>query len=157
MSSIYKNLSNEKQWKASTGLNETEFEKLLSYFNKLYFAKTGNPYVPDKNPVLTDKREALFFILHYLKAYPTLLNMSLYFGISEASVSEYITLLKPVLKATLLSSGTELYSEKDFSKIFEGVEDLFIDGFEIPIQRPVDEEKQKNHYSGKKNSTHQNG
>ena len=30
--------------------------------------------------LLTDKREALFFILHYFKAYPTLQNMGLYFG-----------------------------------------------------------------------------
>ena len=56
----------------------------------MYYPKTGNPYVKDKASVLTDKREALFFILHYYKSYPTLQNMGLYFGFSEFTVSQYL-------------------------------------------------------------------
>ena len=66
--SIYQNSKNEKQYKAVTGLSISEFEALYLTFEKLYFPKIANPYVPQKKPVLTDKKEALFFILHYYKA-----------------------------------------------------------------------------------------
>jgi len=69
MSSIYHNLKSDKQYKAGSGLNKTQFEQIFKAFDKLYFPKIGNPYVKDKAPVLTDKKEALFFILHYYKSY----------------------------------------------------------------------------------------
>ena len=90
MSSIYHNLKSDKQYKAGSGLSKIRFEQIFKDFDKLYYPKTGNPYVKDKAPVLTDKREALFFILHYYKSYPTLQNMGLYFGFSEFTVSQYL-------------------------------------------------------------------
>jgi hypothetical protein len=59
--SIYHNLKSEKQYRAATGLSIFEFETLYLTFKKLYFPKIANPYVPQKSPVLTDKKEALFF------------------------------------------------------------------------------------------------
>jgi len=49
--------------------------------------------------LLTDKREALFFILHYFKTYPTLQNISIYFGMSDAPINNCLARLKPCLKA----------------------------------------------------------
>jgi hypothetical protein len=69
MTSIYQNLRTDKEYKAASGLNLLEFENLFQIFNKLYVSKIPNPYLKDKQPVLTDKREALFFILHYYKSY----------------------------------------------------------------------------------------
>lgn len=147
MSSIYHHLRNERQWKASTGMTQAQFEGLYIEFSKWYIPKKVNPYNPTKNPVLTDGREALFFILHHLKAYPTLMNMSLYFGISESSVSSYLELLKPVLKRTLQNLGStirrDFLSDKDFEEWFADVDDIFIDGVEVPVQRPVYEDVQK--------------
>ena len=90
MSSIYHNLLTDKQYKAATGLNIIEFDRLYNVFHMLYLPKNGNPYLTNKSPVLTDKREALFFILHYYKSYPTLQNLGLYFGFSEFTASNYL-------------------------------------------------------------------
>lgn len=62
MSSIYHNLKSDKQYKAGSGLSKFQFEQIFKAFDKLYFPKIGNPYVKDKAPVLTDKKEALFYI-----------------------------------------------------------------------------------------------
>lgn len=153
---IYKNTKTDKQYKASTGFSKEEFVSLFLIFEKLYFPKKKNIYKGVPKPALTNKREALFFILHYLKAYPTLVNMGIYFGFSESTASIYIELLKPILKAALLQSTTPIArnfgSQEEFDKAFEGVEDIIIDGVELNIQRPQDNDEQKAHYSGKKNS-----
>ena len=82
--------------------------------------------------------------------------MGIYFGFSESTASIYIELLKPILKAALLQSTTPIArnfgSQEEFDKAFEGVEDIIIDGVELNIQRPQDNDEQKAHYSGKKNS-----
>ena len=153
--SIFHNLKNEKEYKASTGFNSQEFNELFIVFETLYTPKESNPYLPIKlQPVLTNKKEALFFILHYFKAYPTLQNMGLYFGFSESTVSQYLELLKPIIKASLTQLEhltTRLFKDQTaFDKAFAGIEELVIDVTEIPIQRPDNQEVQKNNYSGKK-------
>ncbi len=44
----------------------------------------------------------------------------------------------------------KIKSFEELFEIFPGAKDIFIDGTETPIQRPKDEEKQKESYSGKK-------
>lgn len=152
--SIYENLRTDNQYKASIGLKKEEFDALFSIFETLYVPKSFSPYKEVNAPVLTNKREALFFILHYLKSYPTLQNMGLYFGFSSFTASEYIELLKPILKKSLSIMGmTTIRVFKDqesFDKAFEGVEDIYIDVTEIPVERPDNQELQKAKYSGKK-------
>jgi hypothetical protein len=47
--------------------------------------------------------------------------------------------------------GATVYkNQSDFDKAFEGVEDLIVDCTEIPVQRPDNQDVQKEHYSGKK-------
>ena len=87
--SIFNNLRTEKQYKAATGLTPHEFEHLFEYFQKYYRPKKENPFPNTPKPVLTDKKEALFFILHYLKAYPTLENI-------RHGMGDYILVLKSV-------------------------------------------------------------
>jgi hypothetical protein len=154
--SIYHNLKNDKQYKASTGFSQEEFEYLFSFFDKLYYSKQENPYNAEKTPLLKDSREALFFILHYYKAYPSLQNLGLYFGFSEASASTYLERIKPFLKASYQASGIDMKrifkDQTEFDTIFAEVEDLFIDVSEISLERPQKAEIQKENYSGKKNN-----
>jgi len=153
-STIYLNLRTDRQYKASTGLSLAEFDLLYALFQRYYEPKQQLLHLGEKPVLLADKREALFFILHYLKAYPTLQNMGLYFGMSDSAVSHLIALLKPCLKATLhqqTGAITRVFANQlEFDKVFEGVEDIFIDVTEIPIERSVNQEKQRDHYSGKK-------
>lgn len=161
MSSIYHNLRTDQQYRAATALSKEQFELLFTAFDQLYIPKTANPYSDQSLPVLTDKREALFFILHYYKAYPTLQNMGLYFGFSSFAASRYIDLLSPILKTCLKDyqplQANVFKSQQAFEKAFENVSDLIIDVTEIAIERPQNREKQQQHYSGKKNLTPANG
>jgi hypothetical protein len=160
MNSIFSNLQNQKQYKAATGLSIEKFEKLYSRFQLYYTPKQANPNPQGNQPVLTDDKEALFFILHYYKAYPTLQNLGLYFGFSEATASQYLDLIQPVFKKALSDferSEFPLFStQEEFDQAFEGIEDLLIDVTEVPSQRPVNEIVQINEtvqselYSGKK-------
>ncbi|AMJ66525.1 transposase family protein [Hymenobacter sp. PAMC 26628] len=154
-SSIYHNARTERQYKAATGLSIAEFEALYEFFQQLYRPKAVLIQGPTQ-PILTDKKEALFFILHYYKAYPTLQNLGMYFGISDAAASQYLELLKPCLKTALRQQhvlAKRLFTgQTSFEQVFAGVEDLFIDVTEVPIERSAKQEVQRKQYSGKKNS-----
>lgn len=156
-SSIYHNSKNDRQYRAATGLSLVEFESLFVVFAPYYTPKTANPHPGTTQPILTDKREALFFILHYFKAYPTLQNQGLYFGISDSAASNALERLKPCLKAALNHQSlaiSRLFSDqKGFEKVFKDVDEMFIDVTEISIERAVDQVVQENHYSGKKKHT----
>lgn len=156
MKSIFLNLRTEKQYKASTGLNKKQFNELLSVFEKYYQPKKKSPIKNTLPPVLTDKSEALFFVLHYLKSYPTLENMGIYFGMDVRTVSDYLTRTKAALRSSLLElkaiCWTVFKGQEEFDKAFEGVEDIVFDCTEISVNRPKGYENQELVYSGKKNS-----
>lgn len=155
--SIYHNAVTDRQYKAATGLSIAQFDKLYPAFAPYYTPKAMPLYAKQVQPILTNKKEALFFILHYYKAYPTLQNLGMYFGISDAAASAYLELLKPCLKAALQQQGAEnrvlAKSQEAFDKQFAGITDLVIDITEVPIERSVNQQVQKEHYSGKKNFT----
>lgn len=159
-SSIYQNIRTDRQYKAATGLSLVEFDLLYDAFKGFYTPKAALPHLKNEPVLLADRREALFFVLHYLKAYPTLQNMGLYFAMSDASVSAFLALLKPCLKAALQQQGNMVQriftSQQAFDTAFANVADIFIDVTEIPIERAVNQQKQREHFSGKKTSTPSN-
>lgn len=99
--SIFHNAVTDRQYKAATGLSIAQFTWLYSQFALFYTPKAMPRYAGQIQSVLTNKEEALLFILHYYKSYPTLQNLGMYFGISDAATSAYLELLKPCLKAAL--------------------------------------------------------
>ena len=82
--------------------------------------------------------------------------MGIYFGMSDASVSNCLARLKPCLKAALAQQNGLVHrlfaDQQAFENAFAGEEDLFIDVTEIPIERSSNQEAQQQMYSGKKNS-----
>lgn len=153
MASIYQNLKTDRQYSASTGLTQEEFNNLYIEFETVYKTKANNS-INGKPAFFLDKREALFFILYYLKNYPTLEMLGLSFGTSDATVSNYIKYILPFLKKVLeqkkVLASRVFKTEEEFKKTFEAVEDIYIDGTEIPIERSSNYETQKESYSGKK-------
>ena len=135
----------------------TEFDQLYPVFQAYYQPKQQLPHLAGQPVLLADQREALFFILHYLKAYPTLQNMGLYFGMSDSAASTYINLLKPCLKAALRQQTGGIRrafaSQAEFDEAFAGVEDIYLDVTEIPVERAASQEVQREHFSGKKTFT----
>ena len=155
--SIYQNLRKDAHYKAATGLSLAEFDALFLVFAGFYTPKSAPLHAGPPLPVLTDKREAFFFVLYYYKTYPTLQNLGLSFGISNAAASAYLELLKPCLKVALqrqqLFIKRVFTGQQEFDALFEGVSDLFLDVTEVPIERAVHQDVQKLHFSGKKNFT----
>lgn len=152
MVSIYENLRDDRQYTSVTGLNIEKFDELYAVFSRIYIPKknqaTGLP------PVLGNHREALFFILYYLKTYPTLQNLGICFGFTDTTAHKYIKYILPFLKMSLKEKESLAHrmfeSPEAFKKAFEGVADIFIDGTEIPVERPKDHFAQKGYFSGKK-------
>jgi hypothetical protein len=154
MASIYENLRNERQYKALTGLSIEKFNELYELFHKYYVPKAGVPEA-GKPAYFQNPREALFFILVYYKTYPTLQHLGIQFGCSDKTAYDYLGYIKPVLKHCLSEKNSfvvEVFTNQEaFDKAFEGVEEVLVDGFEIPVQRKSDNAAQQLDYSGKKN------
>ena len=72
------------------------------------------------------------------------------FGLSQPKANAWIHFLSPILKAALATLGAVPVRSMDDLEM-EGEAQVFLhDGTERPIQRPKDEEQQKEFYSGKK-------
>lgn len=154
MASIYENLRTNRQYSASTGLNKIEFENLEKEFSKVYQPKKTLENGEKKQPVLTNTKEALFFILFYLKTRPTYQVLGMCFNISDASAQNYIERIKPylqyVLKKLKMLPVALFKNQKEFDETFLGCEILIIDCTEIVVERAEDPTVQKDFYSGKK-------
>ncbi|MDQ1090576.1 hypothetical protein [Siphonobacter sp. SORGH_AS_1065] len=132
-------------------MNLINFMLLLKY---LYIPRKENPYIKKEKDPFGRQTRGSFFILHYLKAYPTLVNRGLYFGCSEKTASNLIDLLKPVLQTSYQKLGINIprhfKNDKSFTETFSSVSDVIIDVIEIETSRPQNNDSQKNNYSGKK-------
>jgi hypothetical protein len=100
--------------------------------------------------------EKLLFLLYYLKVYPTFDVLGTQFGMNRSKACENIHSLFPVLCNALSNLGVLPYREfktvEEFRTACQGIEKILIDATERPHSRPVDNEEQKELYSGKKTS-----
>jgi hypothetical protein len=96
----------------------------------------------------------LLFILMYFKCYPTMDLMGLFFDLDRSNVKRNVDNLTPALEKALGKSLSlpkrRISILKEFLEIIPEAKDLFVDGTERPIQRPKNQKKQKENYSGKK-------
>jgi hypothetical protein len=157
MASIYENLKNDRPYSASTGLTLAKFNELYEEF-QVHFIPQKTNVITGALPRFYDPREALFFVLFYLKTYPTLQVLGLIFGISDYSASDNFDYLMPFLKATLKKKEALVYrifdNQEAFANAFKEVADIFVDGTAIGIARAKNDEIQQKSFSGKKNFIH---
>ncbi len=152
---------------AATGLKQDEFETLLKAFEASYAQAypadrtvRGQPRRRGKGAgnkgSLRRMDDKLLFILVYQKTYPLQTMLGLQFGLSQGRVNEWIHRLTPILDQALAS--LKLTPERDGQAVqtsdlaLAGGPDLVIDGTERRRQRPSDEARQREHYSGKKSA-----
>ena len=158
MASIYSNIRTDRQYASATGYKIEEFNALYTIFSKHYFPKSVTDTYGGERPVLTDKREALFFILYYLKAAPTYEKLGLYFGISQAASCKYVAFLKPILSKMLAEVNAlpkpDIKTIQYLESILENSTEIAIDVSELRIERPNNQDKQNERYSGKKRIIH---
>jgi hypothetical protein len=98
--------------------------------------------------------EMLFFILFYMKCYPTFDLLGCIFEISGSEACRWVHWLTPALKKhlqeELVLPERKVRSLKEFFRLYPALGSIFIDGTERPILRPQSSERQKKYYSGKK-------
>ncbi len=152
---IDKVLSDDRTSQAAIGLTEKVFQKLLPLFEKgLSKSVKKNPYRGGRPDRLKTTRERLFFILFFLKNYPTYDVLGIQFGMHRSCAFRKVNRFMTALRIALKSAGV-LPAETigELKKRLDGINLVIVDGTEQRKNRPKDREKQKSYYSGKKNST----
>ncbi len=154
-----------REFLAATGITDKEFQVLLPTFEKSYeLSLSRKPKKTAKKKQrargggrkskLATSSDKLFFILVYQKTFQLQVMHGLQFGISQGRVNYWVHRLLPVLQKSLAEMGMK--PERDGSQVAdlieasEGGANLSVDASERRIQRPVNKDKQKEKYSGKK-------
>jgi hypothetical protein len=151
------------RFRALTGLPWQAFCCLLATFQASYAAMRQEQAAAklrqrqvgggrkSKLPTITHK---LYFILYYLKNYPTLEALGDHFQMATSQACRQVQQLLPVLLRALEQVAAlpkrEFASVEEIAAAFADQEELFIDATERARRRPQDEAEQKAHYSGKK-------
>lgn len=147
---------NERGMKSLTGLTCTEFKQLLLQFERVYLEqvnakKRQRKYGGGSKGVLKNMEQKLFFILFYLKVYPTFDLAGFIFGVDRSRPcrwkNEFLSLLEKALGRECVLPKRQIKSIEEFNQAFPDVKDIFEDGTERPTKRP---KNQKRQYSGKK-------
>ena len=146
--------------KAMTGLSLYEFNQLVPAFKQeLYLHKLTAPGRQRKpgggiKGHLPDASSKLFFILFYIKAYPTFDVLGCLSGKSSGRSCEaahlYLAVLQKTLGKKIQFPERKIRSMEELLEKFPEIKDVFIDGTERPIQRPKKAKPNKRTYSGKK-------
>jgi hypothetical protein len=156
----------DRMIKATIGISLAKFNILLVAFTAAYDAvqlercqkgeiKNVSKGGPKGNLDTFGKK--LFFILHYLKTYPTFDVLGFLFGFSSGHAHNHVENLLPVLLRSLSDLGVlperSPGTPEEFLQLVEKYGDILIDGLECACVRPQDGELQKARFSGKKNAT----
>ncbi len=145
---------------AVLGLSRAEFNALLCDFERcrkqIQRAKPNRRRAPGagRKTKLGGPEGLLFFILFYLKVYPTFDLLSVFFGLDRSECHRWVKKLLPVLEKTLRQKlvlpRRKLRSLAEFAEVFPGASEVMIDGTERRIQRPSRPSTNRKHYTGKK-------
>lgn len=152
-------LKTDRQWRAATGFDQSRFEKLLALFRKSYFNLFGRTVVDrhavlEITPHLASEEQLLLFTLFSLKSGLTYDLLGLVCGMDAANAKRNQELGLKVLEQTLKEANClpkrEFKDAAEFAAYLEKEDTLIFDGTEQGMQRPCEQEAQKDHYSGKK-------
>lgn len=157
-------LSNNRLCKSLTGLSIEEFKDLTRDFEiylqeakKLRRKEWKRKMGAGPKGKLPEAKDKLFLILFYLKCYPTYDLLSFLVGFDRSRSCRWVTFLLPVLEKTLkrkfVLPKRRISSFDEFITLFPEAKDVFIDGTERRIQKPVSQKRRKKLYSGKKKGT----
>ena len=137
MLNIDRILKSNRQMKALTGINIVEFELLVPRIDDFISLNISSKKARKRRigggrkGVLNSMELKLFFILFYLKVYPTYDLASAIFGVDKSRVCRWVKELLPILESTLERSYVlpkrKVQSLKDLFDNFPETKDLFID------------------------------
>ena len=160
-------IRDERQLKALIGLSREKFTRLAEAFALTYEAERQRAYAEGRKQrrpgagqkgKLPNAEAKLLFILYYFKNYPTFDVLGTHFDMARSKACENVHRLTPVLHQTLANLGVMPKREFADASAFKAalaeadIEQLLIDVTERLTQRPSDNEKQREYYSGKKST-----
>lgn len=157
---ISKVLNNKRLVKAVLGVRKESFDKLLVVFTQILMEevksnkKRKRGYGGGSNGKIKDPRKKLFFILWYLKVYPTFDVAAYVFVSSKSRTQHWAHKILPILEKTLgrklVLPKRRISSVEEFFKLFPETKEVMLDGVERPTVRSQRSKTQNKHYSGKK-------
>ncbi|MEB3342902.1 transposase family protein [Okeania sp.] len=162
MLDINRVLKEDRLLRALTGLNRKAFDELLEVFSVQLdleaIARTQKPRLRarggSRKARLPEAKDQLFLILFYFKCYPTFDVAGVLFDLHRSRAHRWMLRLQAILEKSLGKKMAlperKLESVGEFMSKFPSAREVMIDGTERPIQRPKEQQKQKEHYSGKK-------
>jgi hypothetical protein len=146
---------------ALTGLKVSEFKNLV-----IDFAWNYNEYEAKKkkkrirkigggrNSKIETIEEKLFYILWYMKTYPTFDLASFQVGFARSSACYWMHDLLPILEQTMkrkfVLPERKISDPKEYFRLFPEAKEVFVDALERLKQRPKKKKSQQKAYSGKK-------
>lgn len=154
-------LRTDRMSKALTGLTVSEFYALIpqfEYYYREYEAKKKKDRKravgAGRNSAIESIEEKLFYILWYMKTYPTFDVASFQVGFHRSNACDWVHILLPVLeltmKRTFVLPQRKISSPEEYFKLFPEAKEVFVDAVERLKQRPKKERAQTKAYSGKK-------
>lgn len=144
-----------------TTLRREEFEQLSKFLEnswRLYLRRYTLEGKPRNKPagirsdtVLGTAEDRLLFILYHLKGNALQELMAITFEMTQPQVSSWIKLLSKLLREALDKQGLlPVRKAEQLKKILAHESTVILDACEREIQRPKDNDVQKEYYSGKK-------
>jgi hypothetical protein len=166
MSTIYekfKELKIDRMIKATIGMSREKFDTLVPVFADVYQTiqeerlqrkEVKRLWKSGPKGVLDTPEKRLFFVLYYLKTYPTFDVLGFQFDLSAGHAHDDVAAYLPVLQRTLGTLNVlpkrAIESVEEFRQLVDQYSKLLIDCTEAPCVRPCDDDEQSERYSGKK-------
>lgn len=154
-----KAIGKERLMRAVIGMGKEEFSELLKKFlpqvNRTRYKRNRKRKAgAGRTHTLETAEQKLFYILFYMKCYPTFDMASFFFQVDRSQTKRWVDQLrKPLEKAlgyAMALPVRKVRGLEEFLERFPEVKELIIDGTERAVQRPKNKKKQKQRYSGKK-------
>lgn len=162
MSLSYRDIRDERTWRATTGLSSAKFRELVEHFKRVYEDFLGES-IEQRHQNAKDEAtfgtyaDLLFFLLYSIKTGSTYDVIAFNFGMDRANAFRNQAFGMSILRMTLAETGDlpkRVYeSVKEFQRDMEDQESLLLDATEQRRQRPGNEQDQREDYSGKKKPT----
>lgn len=158
---IVKILAHPRRAQAMTGISKKEFDDLAITFEqvinenkRIASIATIRRFGGGRIGRLATTPEKLFYILFYLKTYPTFDVIGTWFDFDATNACKNTHILLLALEKSLgrkiVLPDRKASSIEEIFERFPEIKDVFADGMERPVQRPRNQKKQRKLYSGKK-------
>lgn len=152
-------LNNSRLCHAVIGVSRREFESLLIAFTQVVRQDAENKkrqraFGGGSKGNIKSPQKKLFFILWYLKVYPTFDVAAYVFASSKSRTHGWAHTILPLLEKALgrkvVLPKRRISTTEEFFQAFPGTKEVMLDGVERPTLRSQKKKSQSKHYSGKK-------